>query len=72
MIKVLHYVGVMNRAGAETFIMNMFRSIDKKYYKFDFLCTVRKKGDYDNEIKELGGEMFYVDLSKKKWSLETY
>lgn len=65
MIKVLHYVGVMNRAGAETFIMNMFRSIDKKNYKFDFLCTVRKKGDYDNEIKELGGEMFYVDLSKK-------
>ena len=34
MIKVLHYVGVMNRAGAETFIMNMFRSIDKKNYKF--------------------------------------
>lgn len=65
MIKVLHYVGVMNRAGAETFIMNMFRSLDREKYSFDFLCSLRAKGDYDDEIKNLGGQMFYVDLSDK-------
>lgn len=66
MKRVLHYVALMNRAGQETFIMNVFRAIDKNVVSFDFLCCLPGKGDYDNEIKELGGNIFYIGLSKKK------
>lgn len=65
MVKILHYVGVMNRAGTETFIMNMFRNLNRNNYKFDFLCSCREKGDYDDEIRALGGQFYYVDLSKR-------
>lgn len=62
MVKVLHIVGVMNRAGLETFIMNMFRSINKDNFSFDFLCLKKQKGDYDAEIYDLGGEIRYVEF----------
>ena len=50
MIKVLHFVTVMDRAGQETFIMNVYRSADRTKYKFVFLCDTNRKGDYDDEI----------------------
>lgn len=62
MIKILHVVGVMNRAGLETFIMNMYRSIDKNEFSFNFLCLSNKKGDYDEEILEKGGRIFRSEL----------
>ena len=63
MIKVLHYVSIMNRAGQETFLMNMYRKIDREKIQFGFLCTVDEEGDYDAEIKELGGEIYHFSLS---------
>mgnify|MGYP003477957898 CR=1 FL=1 len=47
---VLHYVSKMDRAGQETFIMNLFRKIDREKIKFKFLCTDSSKGDFDDEI----------------------
>lgn len=61
MLTVMHFVSKMDRAGQETFIMNLFRKIDKSKYHFQFLCTEDEKGDYDDEIFELGGQIFYVD-----------
>lgn len=57
--KVLHYVSIMDRAGEETFIMNVFRSIDRSRVIFDFLVTVNREGDYDREIRSLGGDVRY-------------
>lgn len=71
MQKILHYVSIMNRAGEETFLMNVFRKIDREKVQFDFLCTSNKKGNYDAEIKQLGGHIYYVNLlqgSKKQLS----
>lgn len=56
--RVLHYVSKMNRGGQETFIMNVFRNIDTEQIKFDFLCTETGEGDYDTEIKRLGGKIY--------------
>lgn len=64
-MKVLHFVSIMNRAGQETFIMNMYRNIDKSKVQFGFLCTINKEGHYDKEIKELGGEIHYINLDQK-------
>ena len=60
MIRVLHCVRKMDRAGIETFIMNVFRNIDKKEVAFDFLCSSRDRGDYDEEIRALGGKIYYT------------
>ena len=49
----------MNAGGAETFLMKLYRAIDKTKYHFDFLVSIREKGFYDDEIKSLGGHIFY-------------
>jgi glycosyltransferase involved in cell wall biosynthesis len=64
MIKVLHYVTIMNRAGQETFIMNIFRNISRDKVMFDFLCTLEEPGDFDEEIRNLGGAIRYIQLNK--------
>lgn len=60
MIKVLHVIRVMDRGGAETMIMNLYRKIDRSRIQFDFLVHLEKTGDYDREIEELGGRKFYL------------
>lgn len=52
-IRILHVVVNMNRGGAETLIMNLYRNIDRSEVQFDFLTC--KEGVFDPEIKELGG-----------------
>lgn len=59
MIRVLHSVSYMHRAGVETFLMNYYRHIDRTVVQFDFLCNKELPGDYDKEILELGGRIFY-------------
>jgi glycosyltransferase EpsF len=58
--RVLHIVSAMERGGAETLIMNIYRNIDKEKVQFDFLTHSNKKGDFDDEIKSLGGEVFQI------------
>ena len=49
-IHVLHVIRAMDRGGAETMIMNLYRHIDRSRIKFDFLVHVENKCDYDDEI----------------------
>ena len=60
MIRVLHIVNIMNRGGLETMIMNLYRNIDRTKVQFDFLTHSTQRGDYDDEIKELGGKKYSV------------
>lgn len=60
-INVLHVVNQMNRGGAETLLMNFLRKIDKNRFKFYFLIFNDAKGDYDDEIRSLGGELISID-----------
>lgn len=59
MIRVLHSVSYMHRAGVETFLMNYYKNIDRSLVQFDFLCNKQMIGDYDEEIRHLGGRIFY-------------
>lgn len=59
-IRVLHVIGIMNYGGAETMIMNLFRQIDRNKFHFDFLIHRFGEGDYDQEIKELGGHIYSI------------
>jgi glycosyltransferase EpsF len=60
MKRILHIVGTMDRAGAETMIMNLYRAIDKSKFQFDFVYFTDKKCDYDDEIKILGGNIYRI------------
>ena len=60
MKRVLCLVSSMNAGGAETFLMKLYRQLDRTRYQMDFCVNIREKGFYDDEIKNLGGEIFYV------------
>ena len=60
MVRVLHISGNMNMGGQETFIMNMYRNIDKSKIQFDFVVHSQKKGYYDDEIEKLGGKIYRI------------
>lgn len=49
----------MNRGGAETFVMNVLRNLDREKYEVWFLLS-SDKGDYTEEIKSLGGKIFSI------------
>ena len=58
MIRILHSVSNMDRGGIETMLMNFYRHMDRDKIQFDFLCNKPDPGDYDDEIKALGGRIF--------------
>lgn len=57
-VRVLQVIRAMNIGGAETFIMNVYRNIDREKVKFDFL--VSGDGKYDEEIRKLGGKIYKI------------
>ena len=63
MKRILHIVGGMDRAGAETMLMNLYRKLDKSKYQFDFVYFNDSKCDYDDEIIKLGGRIFRISNS---------
>lgn len=60
MIRVLHSVSNMDRAGIETMLMNYYRHMDRTKVQFDFLCNKTKPGAYDEEIKAMGGNIYHT------------
>ena len=69
-IRVLHIFGALNPGGVETFVMSIYRSIDREKVQFDFALTQGKKSFFDDEVHELGGRIFYFDTRKSMmWNL---
>ena len=58
MLRVLHSVSNMARAGIETMLMNYYREIDRSLIQFDFLANKPAPGEYDEEIRSMGGRVF--------------
>lgn len=48
----------MDRGGAETFIMNLYRSLDRERFQFDFVLHCDYRSSYEDEILSLGGRVF--------------
>ena len=64
-VRVLHIVGNMNMGGQETFIMNVYRNIDRNKVQFDFVVHSNEEGYYDKEIERLGGKIYRICPIKK-------
>ena len=58
MLRVLHSVSNMARAGIETMLMNYYREMDRNQIQFDFLANKPVPGEYDEEIRSMGGRVF--------------
>lgn len=62
MERVLHIVPNMAMGGLETFIMNMYRNIDRNNIQFDFLVHYKVRQYYDDEIESLGGHIYRMSV----------
>ena len=63
-IRVLHCVAGLGRGGYETFIMNVYRHIDRTRVQFDFLYSF--DGVFAQEIQSLGGRTFQIPFITQK------
>lgn len=65
MIRILHRPnGNMDIGGRETFIMSIYRNIDRTKVQFDFVVNTESKSDYYDEIVALGGSIICIPKHK--------
>lgn len=57
-IKVLQVMGSLNRGGAESMIMNLYRAIPSDQIHFDFINHGTTEGAFSDEIEFRGGKIF--------------
>ena len=63
-IRILHCVAGIGRGGYETYIMNLYRNIDRTKVQFDFLYSFG--GVYRKEIEALGGRLYRIPFITEK------
>ncbi len=73
-IRVLCVMSTLDRGGAESMCMNLYRHIDRNKVQFDFIKHTHGKGSFEDEILGLGGKIFeaprfrvYNYLSYRHW-----
>lgn len=76
MIRVLHVLHGLGQGGIQTFIMNVYRHINKEKVQFDFLVNVCQEG-YTKEIISLGGRIYNIPsrregIFKRKKALRAF
>lgn len=59
-IRILHVLGRLDRGGAETAVMNLYRNIDPERFQFDFIVCTEEKCAYNDEITALGGKIYNI------------
>lgn len=66
MIRVLQIIGSLERGGAETFLVNLYKNIDRTKIQFDFAIynEPTEKGYYQ-EVVDMGAKVFLVPPKKK-------
>ena len=65
-LRVLHVLGGLERGGAETFVMNIYRNIHRDSIQFDFVIHTTDHGAFYDEITSLGGRIFSCPKYKGK------
>lgn len=57
-IRVLCVFSTLDRGGAESMCMNLYRYIDRTKVQFDFVKHTHNNGSFEDEISSLGGRVF--------------
>lgn len=63
MKRLLCIVSCLNVGGAETFMMKLYRQLDKSRYQIDFVVSA--VGVYDDEVRAIGGKIYRIPLRTK-------
>ena len=58
MERVLQCIGSLGFGGSQTFIMEVYRKIDRNKIQFDFIVFPERKDGFYSEIQDLGGRVF--------------
>ena len=67
-VRILHEVAGLGNGGVETFLMNVYRNIDRSKIQFDFILSHDWKSNiYEDEIKSLGGKIFHLEEGYKQF-----
>lgn len=62
-MKILHIVdNIAINSGVSTSIINLYQNINQNRIQFDFLVGCEKEYSYEQEIKRMKGEVYYVGL----------
>ena len=59
-IRVLHVLNALNRGGSESMLMSYYRAIDRSRVQFDFVVHTLEPGAFADEVRSLGGRIYYV------------
>lgn len=68
MKRLLCILSGMNAGGAETFLMKIYRNIDRTLYQMDFCINVKEKCFYEDEISKLGGIIYRIPSKSENLS----
>lgn len=63
-IRVLHIVGILQRGGIETWLMQVLRHLDRNQFQVDFLVHTEIPGAYDAEIEALGCRIWRCPIDR--------
>lgn len=77
MLRVLQCVASMEAGGIQSFIMNVYRNIDRNKIQFDFLLHKRTNSFFEPEIERMGGKIYYIPsrhdgIIKNKIALDSF
>lgn len=60
MKRVLQIMGGLKRGGLESFVMNIYRHINRNEIQFDFLLSQVTGGEHEKEAKSLGANIYRI------------
>jgi len=66
-LRILQVVSGMNRGGVETWLMTVFRHLDRKRFHMDFLVHTKQECAYDAEIRQMGSRVIPCLHPSKPW-----
>lgn len=66
MVRVLHVLNNLGSGGAESFVMNVYRNIDRNKVQFDFLIRSDKNNSLLAEIESMGGQIYKTPAFPQK------
>ena len=63
-IRILHYIPGFKYGGIESFILDLYRNIDRKRFQFDFVIETNMETSIKNEILNMGGKVYEIPSIK--------
>lgn len=64
MIRILQMIGSLEIGGSQTFVMNIYRKINREEIQFDFIIDKDGPSPYKHEIKKMGGKVYRLPTFK--------